>query len=313
VKIFVTGAAGFIGSHLVRKLVNDGHTVYVLVRPGSNLWRLKDIQTRIQVLTGEIAEFDLENVKSFLKGTEMIFHLAAAGVNQAHAEARGIVNTNIMGTLQVLQLASCLQVRQFLYCGSCFEYGSGSMLTETGMPAPNSEYSASKTGGWLIVNAFHARYGLPVVSVRPFTVYGPFEAHYRLVPHVILQSMRNAEIGLTVGGQTRDFIFIDDVIEGLLAVMERTGLEGETFNLSTGKETSIKDMAALIAHYFGCEDLLKFGALSYRQNEIWNLSGDTTYAKDKLGWEAKTGLEKGVEKTIVWFEQNHLKFGEYKS
>jgi nucleoside-diphosphate-sugar epimerase len=310
-KILITGATGFIGSHLVRKLAKEGHKVCVLVRPASNLWRLEEIKGQVEILSSEISEFEFENFKTQLKDVEIIYHLAAAGVNQDINSTSQILNSNIIGTLKILQAAVTLKVTQFIYCGSCFEYGSGKLIKETCMPAPNSEYSASKTSGWFLTNAFHQRYGLPVFSVRPFTVFGPYESRYRFVPHVIMKSIKNEEIELTSGEQTRDFIYVEDVIRGFLAILNRPGLEGKTTNLSTGKETAIKYLAAIIANYFGSEHLLRFGALPYRQTEIWNLSGDPTNAKSILGWKAKTELADGIEKTITWFEKHHPKFGEY--
>ena len=234
-RALVTGAAGFLGSQLVRRLVAERHEVVALVRPQSDLWRLHDVLDRIDVVPT-----DLSSTVSV--GTaDVVFHLAAAGVRPGEA-ARAVVGTNVLGTLTGLEIALEAGARRFVYCGSCFEYGPGEGHREDAPPRPISEYGASKAAGRLLAEAFSRAHGLPVTAVLPFTAYGPYEAAQRLVPSVCLAIVRGDPVELTSGEQTRDLIYVDDVVDGLLAVA-RADTRG-TFNLCTGRATSVQELLA---------------------------------------------------------------------
>ena len=302
-KALVTGAAGFIGSHLARNLVNAGCDTIVLLRPISDLWRISDIATQMETVHGDIRHIDQDKLSAQLSGIDFVIHLGAAGIDQA-ADIASIVETNVMGTLGMLQLARSLDVERFVYCGSAFEYGDGSMITEDSLPTvPISEYAASKSSGYLLANTFHGRYGLPVTTVRPFQVYGPTESPNRLVPTTIARSLAGAEIELSGGEQTRDFVYVEDVAEAIVAVCISPEAVGKTFNVCSGEEVSIKDAVSTIIELCGGKATPLFGALPYRDTEIWALSGDTSQAKQHLGWSASTNLKDGLIKTIEWHQQ----------
>ncbi|HOW35800.1 MAG TPA: NAD-dependent epimerase/dehydratase family protein [Candidatus Omnitrophota bacterium] len=310
-KVLLTGATGFIGSHLARKLVDSGCRVTILARHSSDFWRIQDILSKIEIINADLNDLDPEKIQPSLSGTQIIFHLGAAGVDQNKQDAPAMIQTNIMGTLAMLRLAQMLKSERFIYCGSCFEYGQGNLLAENTPPNPSSEYGASKASAWILVNTFHQKYNLPVVTLRPFTAYGPFEASYRLVPHVINSIIGGKDIKLTGGEQKRDFVFIGDVAEGFCAAAAFPGIEGETFNLTTGQAVSIKEVVATIIELTGSRARPLFGALPYRASELWMQSGDPSKAKNKLGWSAQTILRDGLEKTISWFKENRIKYPAY--
>jgi nucleoside-diphosphate-sugar epimerase len=299
-KALVTGAAGFIGSHLTRNLVDSGCETIALLRPTSDLWRIKDIAGHIETVHGDISHLDQEKLLAQLSGIDYVIHLGAAGIDQV-ADITSVVETNVMGTLGMLQLARSLDVERFVYCGSAFEYGDGSMITEDSLPTdPISEYAASKSGGYLLANTFHGRYGLPVTTVRPFQVYGPTESPNRLVPTTIARSLAGADIELSGGEQTRDFVYVEDVADAIVAACTSTEAVGRTFNVCRGEEVSIKDAVSTIVELCGGKATPLFGALPYRDTEIWALSGDPSQAKEALGWTSKTSLKDGLIQTIAW-------------
>ena len=312
-RVLVTGATGFIGSHLVKKLVDMGSRVIVMIRPSSNPWRIRDILDQVEVLQGDLTHLETAELESSLSDVHIVYHLAAAGVDQSHQDIASIVQTNVMGTLRLLQLARLLKVERFIYCGSCFEYGPGTLLAEDLLPRPASEYGASKSAAWMLVHTFSRRYGLPVVSLRPFTVYGPFEAGHRLIPHTVIKALEGSNIELTGGEQTRDFIFVEDIIEAFLAATVVPEAVGDTFNVCTGLATSVKEVVSMIVELTGNRAHPLFGARTYRDAEIWMLSGDPSKTKEKLGWRAKTSLRNGLDNTIRWFREHRSRYPVYNA
>ena len=302
--VLVTGAAGFIGSHLVRRLLKDNCRVIALERPAADLWRIKDIINRLEVIYCDLGALRDNELKTKLSGVNIVYHLAAAGVDQSEENCDMIIRSNVTGTLVMLELARDLRFERFIYSGSCFEYGKGSFLSEKSFPAPFSEYAVSKLAGWFLTNSFFHKYGLPVVSLKPFNVYGPYEAPYRLVPHTIINALKGRDIKLTPGEQKRDFVFIDDMVEGFIAAGFTPGIMGETFNLATGSLTSVKEIVNMIIELTNAKARPIFGAMEYRKSEIWLLSGDPSEAKLKLNWSAQTSLREGLKKTIAWFKDN---------
>lgn len=310
--VLVTGASGFIGSHLVRHLVKQGAHPIAVVRPTSDLWRLQDILAQIRLIRSDVLHLCPKTLAR-LDEIDIIFHLAAAGVNPKRGNSKSVVEINVLGTLQLLELAKQVNVSRFVYCGSCFEYGSGRHLSEQNSPIAISEYAASKSSGWLIAQSFYHRYQLPVASLRPFTVYGPFESPHRLIPNTILSAINNQNIQLTGGKQTRDFIFIDDVIEGFLEAAINPKAVGGTFNLCTGVETSVRTLVSQILNLTETHSIPEFGSVPYRDTELWELSGDPDHSQTMLGWSASHDLNTGLQKTISWFQQHACQHPIYKT
>ena len=312
-RVLVTGAAGFMGSHLVKRLVGIGCRVIVMIRPPSNLWRIEDVLDQVEIVQSDLRHLRTDELESHLPDVQVIYHLAAAGVDQSYQDIESIIQTNVLGTLRLLQLAHIRKVERFVYCGSCFEYGPGALLAEDLLPMPTSEYGASKSAAWMLVNTFSRRYGLPVVSLRPFTVYGPFEAGHRLIPHTIIKALDGLNIDLTGGEQTRDFILVEDVVEAFLSAAVGPEAVGGTFNVCTGLATSVKEVVYMIIELTESAVTPLFGARRCRDTEMWTLSGDPTKAKDSLGWSAQTSLRNGLHNTIQWFREHRSRYQEYTS
>jgi len=310
-RILVSGASGFIGSHLVKAFIKIGHDVVALVQPNSNLWRLEECFDRISILKNRLEDLDIGTVKEPLKGVKIIYHLAAAGVNRLSQNEDIILQSNILGTLHILKLARALEVERFIYCGSCFECSPGFQISEDQIPMPVSEYGVSKSAAWMLVNMFYYRYGLPVVTFRPFTVYGPFEAGYRLIPSTIIKAINKLDIELTTGEQMRDFVFIKDAIDILIKSINFSSCIGETFNICTGVATSVKDTVHLILELCGSSVKPIFGARACQDTEGMSWSGNPQKTAQRLGWQAKTDLRQGLQETIEWFKREHVKYKEY--
>lgn len=307
-RIVVTGGPGFVGSHLVRRLVDLGCQVTLLARLGSNRCRIQDVAHAVTILPWDLNNRHMSPLQERLAGTQIMFHLAAAGVRFNEEETTSVVETNVLGTLSLLQLANRLQIERFVYCGSCSEYGPGESLSEDSMLTPICEYGASKASGSMLANAFHRKHGLPSVCLRPFLVYGPFEAKHRLIPHTILQALNDAPIPLTVGTQTRDFVFVQDVVEALLEAAIMPKAIGETFNICTGVSTSVRRAVDLILELMNSKSRPLFGTLPLRRAELWLSSGSAKKVEEVLGWRARTALQDGLLLTINWFREHRLEY-----
>jgi nucleoside-diphosphate-sugar epimerase len=298
-RVLVTGGAGFIGSHLVRRLLESGADVAATVRPGSDLWRLDGVLDWIEVASSI----------GPLPSADVVYHLAAAGVHP-DTDAATVVETNVLGTLRVIEHAQASGAGRFVYCGSCFEYGPGMGLSEDAPLRPVSEYGASKAAGSLLALAAGTAHSLPVTVVRPFTAYGPHEAAHRLVPSVIVDALDGGPIRVTSGGQSRDFVYVTDVVEGLVAATDPRAV-GAVLNLCTGKATTVGDLASQVAALVGGVEVLA-GAVPDRAVEFPVLSGDPSRAADVLGWRAQTPLEDGLRRSIAWFEEHRDRYAQYR-
>lgn len=310
-RVLVTGAAGFIGSHLLKALLESGSKPVIVVKKSTDLWRIKKIIGRVEVHKKDLKEIEPEKFSGKLGKIEIIYHLGAAGVNPENYDQRALLETNVSGTWRLLELGRLLGVKRFVYCGSCFEYPGGSLLSENSALSPVSEYGLSKLSGWMLAELYWKKYGLPAVALRPFQVYGPLEAAYRLIPYVILSVLSKKNIKVTAGEQTRDFIFIEDVIKAFIACASAPAVEGEVFNVATSRDVSVKNLVSLVLKIMGSDMKPVYGARPYRPNNILSLSGNPQKAKAKLAWYAETPLEDGLRKTIQWFTENRKLYKAY--
>ena len=283
----------------------------VLTRPSSDPWRIRDLLTQVETSHGDLAHLNAARIQPSLADVRFVFHLAAAGVDQSNQDAQSLVETNVLGTLRLLKLARDLKVERFVSCGSCLEYGSGSLLSEDALPQPSSVYGASKSAAWLLAHTYFRQYSLPVVSLRPFTVYGPLESRRRLIPHAILNALDGANIELTGGEQARDFVYVEDVVEAFLTAAVVPEAVGGTFNLCTGTASSVREVVRSIIELTGSSAKALHGALPYRSTEIWVQSGNPVRAEETLGWEATTSIREGLDNTIRWLRENRARYAEY--
>ena len=307
--MLVTGAAGFLGSHLVPRLTAAGAGVCALDRPNARGW--SRIESVADCLRDDVSELAMPKHDDALRGVTTIIHLAAAGVVGELPDPREVVSGNIDGTMAVLMAARRLGAR-VVYCGSCFEYGSGERWTEDALPAPSTEYGAAKSAGWLLAQAFSRRTGIEVVSLRPFTMYGPMEPPGRLVPSVVRRALAGQAIDLTPGDQARDFIYVEDVADAFVAAAARDAAVGGTFNVCTGTAVTVRHLVETVLRSSGSTSEARFGALAYRPTEYKMLSGDPSRAERVLGWRARVSLEEGLARTIAWFKQVGTGLSEYQ-
>ena len=314
-KVLVTGAAGFIGSHLVEELVRRNLTVRAFVHYNSMDSRgwldmsPRDIRDALDVFAGDIR--DPNGVRDAMKGCDAVFHLAALiAIPYSYHSPDTYVDTNIRGTLNVVQAARDLGVAHVVHTSTSEVYGTAQFVPITeGHPLQGqSPYSASKIGADQIALSFERSFGTPVTVVRPFNTYGPRQSARAVIPAIITQIAGGARV-IRLGSTepTRDFSFVSDTVAGFIAADEQRAAIGEVVNLGSGFEVSIGNTAELIAETMGVEIQIELDQIRQRpaRSEVDRLFASNTKAQKLLSWTPQfaglDGFRRGIEKTVPWF------------
>jgi NAD dependent epimerase/dehydratase len=313
--ILVTGADGFIGSHLTETLVRQGFRVRAFVYYNSfNSWGwldqcAEDVKGNFQVLPGDIR--DPHGVKAAMKGCDAVVHLAALiAIPFSYHSPDTYVETNIKGTLNVLQAARELGVKRVIQTSTSEVYGTAKFvpITEDHQLQGQSPYSASKIGADQLAFSFFTSFDLPVITIRPFNTYGPRQSARAVIPTIITQIANGArEIKLGSVSPTRDFSYVKDTVAGFIAALKAEGGLGEVINLGSNFEISIRDTAQLIFDTMGSSADIISDEIRLRpeKSEVERLWADTTKAKNLLDWEptyaGREGFQRGLAETIHWF------------
>ncbi len=320
-KILVTGADGFIGSHLTEELVRKGCNVRAFVFYNSfNSWgwldhSLPEIKKSLDIFSGDIR--DPHGVKEAMKGCDVVMHLAALiGIPYSYQSPDTYIDTNIKGTLNVLQAARELNVKRVLHTSTSEVYGTPRFvpITEEHPLQGQSPYSASKIGADQLAMSFYASFETPVTIVRPFNTYGPRQSARAVIPTIItqiLQGTRTIKLGNL--HPTRDFSYVKDTAHAFIAVLDAPKAVGQVINFGSNFEISIGNVAKTIAQMMDVELKIETEESSIRpeKSEVWRLWADNSKAKQLTGWTPQygglTGFRKGLGKTIEWFrESGHL-------
>lgn len=314
-KVLVTGADGFIGSHLTETLVRQGFAVraFVLYNSfGSWGWLdqcADDVRSGLDVFAGDIR--DPHGVRKAMTGCDAVLHLAALiAIPYSYHSPDTYVDTNIKGTLNVVQAARELGVRKVVHTSTSEVYGTAKFvpITEEHPLRGQSPYSASKIGADQIALSFHAAFGTPVTVLRPFNTYGPRQSARAVIPTVITQiasGKRAIRLGST--HPTRDFSYVSDTVAGFVAALKGTGTEGEVINVGSGFEISIGDTARTIAAVMGkdIEIVADEERVRPQLSEVERLLADTAKARRLLGWSPAygglDGFKRGLAATVEWF------------
>ncbi len=313
-KVLVTGADGFIGSHLTELLLDEGYDVKAFVFYNSfNSWGWldtfpKDKLSRIQVFPGDIR--DPYGVRKALEGVDTVFHLAALiGIPFSYHSPETYVDTNIKGTLNVLQAARSLQTKRVLVTSTSEVYGTAQYtpIDEKHPCQGQSPYSATKIGADRIAESFYRSFDLPVTIVRPFNTYGPRQSARAVIPTIITQLLSGqAELKLGVLSPTRDFNYVKDTATGFLAIARSGQTIGEEINIATQHEISIGDLARELVAEINprariiCDEQ----RLRPEKSEVQRLMGSNAKIKALTGWAPRYTLKEGLKETIQFLREN---------
>ncbi len=312
-KVFITGAGGFIGSHLTEALLQRGAHITALIHYNSrdNHGWLEELSGQnhaaLQVILGDVR--DASTMRKLIAGQEIIFHLAALiGIPYSYMAPAAYVETNIKGTLNILQAGLEARVEKMVHTSTSEVYGTAlyTPIDEKHQLQGQSPYSASKIGADKLVESYCKSFSLPVVTVRPFNTYGPRQSARAVIPTIICQALRGTEVGLGSLDPVRDMTFVDDTVTGFIAAAETDNLSGETINLGTGRGVSIQELVDMIAALLKREINIIADQERTRpaESEVLKLLSCADKARRLMNWEAKTSLEDGLGKTIRWIGDN---------
>ena len=316
-RVLVTGAGGFIASHLTERLVELGARPRALVHYNAlGTWGWLDFSPRkgdIDVLAGDIA--DRDSVRSAVEGTEIVFHLAALiAIPYSYQAPASYVRTNIQGTLNVLQAVQEAKVERLVHTSTSEVYGTARFvpITEAHPLQGQSPYAASKIGADKMVEAFHCSFGVPTVTVRPFNTFGPRQSARAVIPTIMSQALAGQSVRLGHLHPTRDLNYVANTVEGFLRAAAENKAIGQTMNLGSGKEISIGDLVQLIARLLGkpIEVTSDQARLRPEKSEVERLLADNSRARSLLGWEPKISLEEGLGRTLDWLREHQ---GRYRT
>ena len=310
-QVLVTGAGGFIGSHLTEKLAERGAQVTALVRynsRGSNGWLDKSpYKDEIEITAGDVT--DPNCIKQVTSGKDVIFHLAALiGIPYSYHAPMSYVRTNIEGTLNVMQGALEAGAERVVHTSTSEVYGTAQYIPidETHPLQGQSPYSATKIGADKLVESMHRSFELPAVTVRPFNTYGPRQSLRAVIPTIISQCLRGKEVTLGYLSPTRDFNYVLDTVEGFILAAESEAAIGKTVNIGSGHEISIGDLARKIAGLMGVEAEIRSSSERERpdNSEVERLYAANDLALELTGWKPGHSLTEGLQKTIAWMKEN---------
>ena len=321
-KVLITGADGFIGSHLAESLVREGYSVRAFVMYNSfNSWGWLDqasaeIKKSIEVFAGDIR--DPHGVKAAMRDCDAVVHLAALiAIPYSYTSPDTYIDTNVKGTLNVLQAARELGVKRVIHTSTSDVYGTARFvpITEEHPLQGQSPYSASKIGADQLAYSFYSSFDLPVVIARPFNTYGPRQSARAVIPTVITQIANGAkQLKLGAITPTRDFSYVQDTVDAFIATLKSDKGVGETVNFGSNFEISISDVAALIAEKMNVKIDIASDTERMRpvNSEVERLWADNSKVKELFGWSPKyagrDGLARGLQETINWFiEPENLK------
>jgi nucleoside-diphosphate-sugar epimerase len=304
-RVLVTGSSGFIGAHVVRRLVEQGADVHALTSTVSAVYpvRLVDLRDRITLHEGNLIDRSAMDAVVDKARPEYVLHLGAfTHVGKSWHRVDECVQANVQGTVNLLQALARFEPRRFVYTGTSEIYGDIDVpFREDARVNPISPYSVSKYAGERFCRVFHQSYGWPIVMLRPFNAYGPGQTPDRIIPEIIVRALRRQELKMTQGHQTREFNFVEDIADGFLLAASTPGVEGEILNLGCGEELSMRHVAQTILDLMGNPVEPQFGALPERPTEIHRMFADSTKARERLGWAPKHSLADGLQKTIAWY------------
>ena len=318
-KVLVTGAAGFIGSHLVERLVTEGASVRAFVHYNAlNRWGNLElipsqILEKVEIFPGDIQ--DPFVVRRAVMDCDIVYHLASLiAIPYSYIAPQSFVTTNVLGAVNLLEACRKTEIQRFIHTSTSECYGTAKYvpIDEKHPLHGQSPYSASKISADMVAESYYRSFGVPVSIIRPFNTYGPRQSARAIIPTIITQLLRKSSLKLGNLHPTRDFNYVSDIVEAFIQVADSPESVGEVINIGSGQEISINDLANKTMSLIGINVTLVHDSLRVRpeKSEVDRLLCDNSKAKKILGWQAQVSLEEGLSKTIEWIK-NHM--NEFKT
>jgi nucleoside-diphosphate-sugar epimerase len=304
--VLVTGAAGFLGANLVRRLVELGCEIHALVRHSTELWRIDEVRSRLMLHHADVLDPRTLGTAFDRARPDFVFHLASVGGHPVEPHRiREMLRTSVEGTYNVLVAAADIGVRQLVHVASALEYRPATRaLRETDPLRPTTIRGVAKASATLLALMIGKPTGLRPAVLRPFSVYGPWEAASHLIPTTVVAALRGYEMALTPPGYRRDLVYVDDVVDAcLLAAVSDAGA-GEVINIGSGEERSNEEIVELIRAVAGGDFPVDVGAYPLQPPDTAHWIADITKADRLLGWKPRYDLRTGLEETVAWLRQH---------
>jgi nucleoside-diphosphate-sugar epimerase len=309
-RVLVTGATGFIGSHLVKHLLKKNCTVATLMRPSSDPWRIKDVQSKVKIIYGDLAEIgQISNeVQNF--SPDLVFHLGWHGASSSRfVDDPDQAFQNVPGSIELLRLIAMGDCQRWVGLGSVLEYGRYPVpISENLPPQPTTLYGISKLSTCYLTQKLCNIYKISFAWLRLFWAYGPADVPNRMIPYVILSLLQGKKPILTPGKQLWDYLFIEDVVEALWQVATNPNVEG-IFNLGSGRVHTIKSIVERIRDMIDPRLPLGLGERAYGPEQIMHLQADISKLRRATSWAPKVNIEEGLRRTVSWFRENQEVYG----
>ena len=309
-RVLLTGGGGFIGANLCRRLVDEGASVFVMIKYNSVIEnvRLVRIWDRLTPVEADLRNFNSLSQLKDIK-PEIIFHLAAYNhVGDSFLHFGEAIGSNTQGTVNLLEAYE--DYERFIYTSTSEVYGHQESVPfrESATPFPLSPYAVGKYAGELYARLKRQSHGRPIVVLRPFNAFGPYQSARAIIAELIIKCLRGEDIVTTEGKQTRDFNFVANLVDGFILAATRPEAVGEVLNVGSGIETSIRDLVEHIHRLTGSRSRLRVGEWPYRPGEIWRMYADSDKARRLLGWAPKVDLDTGLKRTIEWYREYLAEF-----
>jgi dTDP-glucose 4,6-dehydratase len=322
-KVLVTGAGGFIGSHLTEALVRQGEDVRAFVRynsrnEGGLLEDLpNEIRQRIETVSGDLK--DPDGVRKAVRGCNKVFHLGALiAIPYSYVHPFDFIQTNVVGTAHVLN--ACLEnpaLERIIHTSTSEVYGTAQRIPidERHPLQAQSPYSASKIGADKLAESYHLSFGLPVCVIRPFNTFGPRQSLRAIIPTIVSQALKGEKISLGNLKPRRDFLFVRDTVRGFIEMGKCDEAVGKVVNIGTGRDISIEELAKKILDLMGkqAETQMEDRRVRPEKSEVMQLLADTRLAQSLFQWVPRHSLEDGLRETMEWYQRNlsRFKVGSY--
>lgn len=302
-KVLITGATGFLGSNLAHRLSGSGNKVSIFTHGNSNLWRIKEIISRLDTHVVDLTNPEMVAKVVRKLRPDIVFHLATYGVYSYQSEYQKIIQTNVTGSINLMTASSnCDSVRKFVNVGSSFEYGPKlRKIAESERLEPDSIYGLSKGTQTSLAQYFARHRDLPAVTLRIFNAYGMFEEGNRLIPSIMLSALTGKPLHIRNPNEIRDFVFISDVVDSMIKA-SKIKKSGQVFNVGTSHGLSVEQLIKKSRRVTGRD--IKVGYERGRLETHGRLVADISEARKHLGWRPKISIEDGLNETFRWFRQN---------
>jgi nucleoside-diphosphate-sugar epimerase len=306
-RVLLTGGAGFVGANLARRLLRDGHEVHLLVYPQSNLWRLRQIVDHLYLHEADLADLDRLQALATNIQPDWIFHLAVHGAYSCQTDLRRMVQTNIIGTINLVESFRKEGFETFVNTGSSSEYGYKDHAPhEADWIDPNSYYAVTKASATLYCRYTANSQGVRIPTLRLYSVYGPYEEPTRLMPTLIRHGLQGTLPPLVNPDIARDYVYIDDVCDAyLLAARQPTDEHGPVFNVGTGIQTSLRDLVDIARRELAIKAEPVWGSMADRHWDTTTWVADSRKIQSELGWHPRYSVETGFQEMVSWMRQFH--------